>query len=125
MKKGERYTFFQKQRSNRTNQEWPRGEKTDEKLTVAIPTFVPPPPKKICTLCQQRSSGFRKFSCDHLFCGACAEHHETLFNQCPTCKYVLNPEIHHLFATELPNIPSYDAFEYEPDLNKTEASYPQ
>lgn len=118
--KKERYSFFQKQTSNRTDQEWPRARTQQDwpRAENALPTFVPPPPKKICTVCHQRSAGFRKLVCQHLFCGSCADHHETLFNQCPTCHYVLNQDVHHMFASEPPAIPSYDAFDYLIDLNE-------
>jgi len=132
--KKERYSFFQKEKqTRRTDQEWPRAKTDDEwprsrggqdtcfappRSEKANPTFVPPPPKKICQLCQQKASGFRKLACEHLFCGSCADHHETLFNQCPTCHCVLNPDVHHMFASELPVIPSYESFDYPSDLNE-------
>jgi hypothetical protein len=52
-----------------------------------------------------------------LFCGSCADKQETLFNKCPTCKFVLNPAIHDLFECTMPDLPTYDAFVY-PDLNE-------
>jgi hypothetical protein len=120
MKKRERFSFFQKNK-DLSEKEWPRAESEPEwprGEPIEKPMFVPPPPKKLCELCQQRSSGFRKFDCNHLFCGSCANHHETMFNQCPTCRYVLNNDIHHMFASEMPVIPSYDEFEYQEGLNE-------